>query len=127
MIPDNDGHTPIYMQIAEWLELEILQERLPADERMYSSYQLADMFNINPATAAKGLTQLAHEGIVYEKRGVGRFVAATARDVIIQKRKHDVLQQHMTALIEEADRLGLSDEEWVGLLENMRHKRKGES
>ena len=59
--------TPIYLQIAEWLENEILSGSIAEDEKMYSQYQLASMFNVNPATAAKGLTQLAEEGILYKK------------------------------------------------------------
>ena len=43
---NTDRTTPIYMQIAEWLENEILAERLLADGKVYSQYQLAELFNI---------------------------------------------------------------------------------
>ena len=46
---------PIYVQIAEWLEEEILRGHIKEHEKIYSQYQLAEMFNINPATAAKGI------------------------------------------------------------------------
>ena len=54
LIFTNDELKPIYLQIAEWLETEILSGNIAADEKIYSQYQLAAMFNINPATAAKG-------------------------------------------------------------------------
>ena len=60
---------PIYVQIAYWLENEILKGTFKADEQVLSQYALADMFNINPATAAKGLTLIADEKIVYNRRG----------------------------------------------------------
>ncbi|MET1013147.1 MAG: GntR family transcriptional regulator, partial [Paenisporosarcina sp.] len=53
-----ESDLPIYVQLAEWLENEILREQFKADEKMYSQYQLADLFTINPATAGKSLTIL---------------------------------------------------------------------
>ena len=61
------------MQIAEWLETEILGGVIECDQKVYSQYQLAEMFNINPATAAKGINLLADERILYKKRGLGMF------------------------------------------------------
>ena len=72
---NNDSMKPIYVQIAEWLEIEILNNHIKEDERIFSQYQLADMFTVNPATAAKGLNILLEENIVYKKRGLGMFVS----------------------------------------------------
>ena len=60
---------PIYVQIAEWLEEEILRGHIKEHEKIYSQYQLAEMFNINPATAAKGINILADQGILYKNGG----------------------------------------------------------
>ena len=102
-----DSMKPIYVQIAEWLETEILTGRIAQDEKMYSQYQLAEMFTINPATAAKGLTILADEGILYKKRGLGMFVSDTARDRIMKRRKNETLKQMVLDLITEADHLNI--------------------
>lgn len=72
MILNTDGTKPIYIQIADWLEVEIINEQFQADDKVYSQYQLAEMFNINPATAAKGLSRLVDEGILYKKRRLGK-------------------------------------------------------
>ncbi|MBC2721223.1 MAG: GntR family transcriptional regulator, partial [Desulfosporosinus sp.] len=79
VILNTDSTKPIYIQIAEWLEVEILNGNFKEDERVYSQYQLADMFTINPATAAKGLNLLAEEHIVYKRRGLGMFVSPNAK------------------------------------------------
>ena len=79
MILNTDGMKPIYFQISEWLEMEILAGNFTADEKIYSQYQLADMFVINPATAAKGLNILVDENILYKKRGLGMFVSPKAK------------------------------------------------
>ena len=79
LILNTGGNKPIYIQIADWIESEILNGNLKEDEKVYSQYKLADMFNINPATAAKGLTRLAEEGVLYDKRGLGKFVRQRPR------------------------------------------------
>ena len=50
------------------------------------------MYSINPATAAKGLTLLVEENILYKKRGLGMFVTEGAKEIIINKRKNHTLK-----------------------------------
>ena len=116
MVLDNNSLIPIYVQIAEWLENEILRGSIGSDEKMYSQYQLAEMFNINPATAAKGLSILAAEGILYKRRGLGMFVTADARVLIRQKRKSQTLKTLIRDMVAEAKRLELEDNELIGMV-----------
>jgi GntR family transcriptional regulator len=116
LIINTDGTKPIYVQIAEWLETEILSRSISSDEKVYSQYQLADMFNINPATAAKGLNILADEEIVYKKRGLGMFVSAKARDIILSKRKNQTLKRLVMEIVLEAKRLSVSEEELIQMI-----------
>ena len=111
--------TPIYIQIAEWLENEILADRLVAHGKVYSQYQLAEMFNINPATAGKGLTILLEQDILYKKRGLGMFVTDNAKETILLTRRSDVLLQMAKALVNEAKRLDMRDEELIHLIEKL--------
>ncbi|KUO59478.1 MAG: GntR family transcriptional regulator [Gracilibacter sp. BRH_c7a] len=116
---------PIYVQIAEWLEAEILNANLKEEERIYSQYQLADMFNINPATAAKGLNILADNNIVYKKRGLGMFVSTNARNLILEDRKNQVLKQMVSDLVLEADRLEVDEKQLIGMIrQRIKHSRR---
>ncbi|AFL98759.1 MULTISPECIES: GntR family transcriptional regulator [Desulfitobacterium] len=117
IILNSDSIKPIYLQIAEWLEAEILKGNLTEDERIYSQYQLAEIFTINPATAAKGLNLLAEEGIVYKKRGLGMFVSPHAKSYILQKRKNQILGQMIRDLVDEAVRLGVQRKELLDMIE----------
>jgi len=121
MLLNIDGMKPIYVQIAEWLEIEILHGNIGCDEKVYSQYQLAEMFNINPATAAKGLSLLADENIIYKKRGLGMFVAANAKELILLKRKDQTLKQLLFGVLTEAERLGVSDEELFEMIKALRN------
>src|SRR5699024_791891 len=96
---DYQSTTPIYRQIATWIENEILKGNFLVDEKVYSQYKLADLFHINPATAAKGLTLLGQEGVLYDRRGLGKFVSPKARTIIERKRKDETMQSLIENLI----------------------------
>ncbi|MBY6038211.1 GntR family transcriptional regulator [Fictibacillus nanhaiensis] len=126
MILNSDSMKPIYVQIAEWLETEILIQAIQCDEKIYSQYQLAEMFNINPATAAKGINILAEENVLYKKRGLGMFVATDARHIILNKRKNTKLRAMVNELAKEAVQLQVNEEELVEMIRGMHQKLKGD-
>lgn len=114
---DPSGGRPIYIQIAEWIETEILNDNFKADDKVYSQYQLAEMFTINPATAAKGLNVLTDENILYGKRGLGKFVTAEAKAIITDKRKNEKLKGLLTEVALEAKRLQVGEGELTEMLQ----------
>ena len=118
-----DSLKPIYIQIAEGIEDDILNDILKEDEQAYSQNQIAREFNINPATAAKGLNMLVEEGILYKKRGLGMHVSPGAKDAIRQKRKKNFFTGLLKELLQEAKKLNISKEE----IKHMIDKMEGES
>ncbi|MET3655237.1 DNA-binding transcriptional regulator YhcF (GntR family) [Sporosarcina psychrophila] len=118
-----DGSKPIYVQIAEWIETEIIDGTLSPDEKVYSQYQLAEIFTINPATAGKGLTLLLEAEVVYKRRGLGMFVEPDARDKLLSKRKEDTLRRLIRELLNEATLLGVDDSHLLSMIEAERGKR----
>ena len=121
-----DGTKPIYLQISEWLEREILNENFKSDQKIHSQYQLAEMFTINPATAAKGLTLLVEENILYKKRGLGMFVASNAKEIIINKRKSQTLKGLVVEIVMEAKQLDVSIEELIQMIREVNKREAGE-
>lgn len=115
-ILNTDGTKPIYVQIAEWLETEIMNGNFQSDDKVYSQYQLAEMYTINPATAAKGLNLLVEENILYKKRGLGMFVSADAREMIMNKRKNQTLKMLVQEVVLEANRLQISSNELIEMI-----------
>ena len=83
---------PIYLQIKEMIETDILREIFMEEERVPSTNELAKLYAINPATAAKGINLLVDEGVLYKKRGIGMFVTAGAKELIRKKRKEGFLK-----------------------------------
>ncbi|MFJ7738204.1 GntR family transcriptional regulator [Lysinibacillus sp. NPDC097287] len=119
-----DSTTPIYIQIAEWLQHEIVADRLQTDDKVYSQYQLAELFNVNPATAGKGLTILLEEQLLYKKRGLGMFVTADAKERILTKRRNETLTKMAQNLVVEAKRLLVQDEELLELIRRTQEELK---
>jgi len=120
-----NGTKPIYIQIAEWIETEIIDGTLTADEKVYSQYQLAELFNINPATAGKGLTRLLEAEIVYQRRGLGTFVSPDGREKLLAKRKSETLQKLIVKLLDEAALLGVNNHQLLHMIEAERVKKEG--
>ncbi len=111
---------PIFQQVAELIESGILEGSMQEGERVPSTNEFAKYYQINPATAAKGINQLVDQEILFKKRGVGMFVAEGAKEIILTKRKAAFFKDFIIPLKQEASKLGISKEE----LENF--IRKGE-
>lgn len=126
MILDSNSGKPIYIQIAEWIETEILNDNFQTDDKVYSQYQLAEMFTINPATAAKGLNVLTEEKILYGKRGLGKFVTEEAKAIITYKRKNEKLKGLLEEVALEAKRLRVSGDELITMLQQAMANREEE-
>lgn len=108
----------IYIQIKEMIEGDILRDILLEEERVPSTNELAKLYSINPATAAKGVNLLVDEGILYKKRGIGMFVAAGARERIMTKRKKNFYDDYVKILLAEADSLGITKRELIEMIEH---------
>ena len=100
----------IYLQIAEMIETDILRDILLEEERVPSTNELAKLYAINPATAAKGVNILVDEGVLYKKRGIGMFVSAGAKEAILSRRKNEFYDNYVKKLLEEAASIGLGKE-----------------
>lgn len=107
----------IYIQIKEMVENDILRNILLEEERVPSTNELAKLYAINPATAAKGINLLVDEGILYKKRGIGMFVAEGAKKQIMEKRKRNFYNDYVKSLMAEAGSLGITKKELVDMIE----------
>ena len=107
----------LYLQIARMLEDDILRGVYREEEQVPSTNELARGYNINPATAAKGINLLVADGILYKRRGIGMFVAKGAEETVKQKRKAAFYDGYIKPLVKEGASLALTREELVAMLE----------
>ena len=106
----------IYIQIREMIENDILRDILLEEERVPSTNELAKLYAINPATAAKGVNLLVDEGILYKKRGIGMFVATGAKRQITERRKKNFYEDYVKSLLAEAESLGIGRQELIAMI-----------
>ncbi|HZG55247.1 GntR family transcriptional regulator [Paenibacillus sp.] len=107
---------PIFQQIAERIEDDIIEGTLPEESQVPSTNQFAAFYQINPATAAKGVNLLVEQGILYKKRGIGMFVATGARQALIDKRKEQFFEQYVVTMLSEASKLDIGREELIEMI-----------
>jgi len=108
----------IYLQISQMIETDILRGILLEEERVPSTNELARLYTINPATAAKGINLLVDEGILYKKRGIGMFVSGGAVERIRSRRKEQFYEVRLAELLAEANSLGITREELIARIGN---------
>ena len=106
----------IYLQISQMIETDILRGILLEEERVPSTNELAKLYTINPATAAKGINLLVDEGILYKKRGIGMFVSLGAAERIRARRKQEFYEFRLAELLAEAKSLGITRQELIDQL-----------
>ena len=108
---------PLFLQIAEGIEDGILLGAYPEGAQVPSTTEISVTYQINPATALKGVNRLVEEGVLVKRRGLGMFVETGAVQKVKEKRKAAFSAQHVDKLTREAKRLGLSLRETVELIE----------
>ena len=106
----------IYLQIARMLEDDILRGVYREEEQVPSTNELARGYNINPATAAKGINLLVADGILYKRRGIGMFVSKGAEKAVKQKRKAAFYDGYVKPLVQEGASLALTGEELLAMV-----------
>lgn len=115
-----DASKPIYVQIREKIEDQILSGQLKEGDQAPSTTQLVNFYKINHLTVLKGMNELVDDGILFKKRGIGMFVAEGAKDKLTEKRKRKFFEQHVMTLVEEAEKLGIDEEEIIQYIKNVR-------
>ena len=101
----------IYIQMAYRLCDEILAGTYKDDDRIPSVREYAVMLQVNTNTAVKAYDQLARDGIIYNKRGLGYFVTAGAKKEIKKVRKQEFMKQTLPELFRQMKLLDITIED----------------
>lgn len=112
-----DDSRPIFQQIYEMIEDDIIEGELAEGDQIPSTTEISKFYQVNRATAQKGLAVLVDEGYAYKQRGVGIFVAEGATKKLIEQRKKEFRLQFVKPLLEESKRLRMTKEEVIKFIE----------
>ena len=106
----NDSQ-PIYRQLRDRVVAMILDGVLKEGDPLPSVRNVAAEYRVNPLTVLKGYQQLVDEGLVESRRGLGMFVNAGARKLLMQGERQKFLTDEWPRIYETIQRLGLKAEE----------------
>ena len=86
---------PIYLQIADRICDEILQGQYQEGERIPSVREYAATVEVNANTVVRSFDYLQGQDIIYNKRGLGYFVAQGGCERILELRKEVFLREEL--------------------------------
>ena len=98
---------PIYLQIADAVCARVLAGELKAEERIQSVREYGAELGVNPNTMARSYEKLTADGVIYNKRGIGFFIAPEARDLILKRMKSDFQEREVPEIKAKLKLLGL--------------------
>ena len=114
-----DDSRPLFAQIAEAVENDVIAGVLAEGEQIPSINEFAAFHRINPATALKGVTRLVDQGVVEKRRGIGMFVTVGARERLLERRRAQFAEQFVRPLLVEADKLGVASHDLVAMIQDL--------
>jgi GntR family transcriptional regulator len=103
----NDSQ-PIYRQLHDRVVAMILDGVLGEGDPLPSVRNVAAEYRVNPLTVMKGYEQLADEGLVEKRRGLGLFINAGAKDILLQAERQRFLTEQWPQIHATIQRLGLT-------------------
>ena len=106
----NDNQ-PIYRQLRDRVVAMILDGVLKEGDVLPSVRNVAAEYRVNPITVLKGYQQLVDEGLIESKRGLGMFVNAGARSLLLSGERQKFLEEEWPRVNATIQRLGLNAEE----------------
>lgn len=124
---DPANEKPIFLQLAEAVEDNILKGIYAEETQIPSTTEVSVTLKVNPATVNRGVNLLVDEGIIYKKRGVGMFVSSGARQKILDRRRQSFYERYLQPLLEEARALGFTREDVIHMLNHPAHTPAGRS
>ena len=106
----NDSQ-PIYRQLRDRVIAMILDGVLNEGDPLPSVRNVAAEFRVNPLTVLKAYQQLADEKIVEKRRGLGMFITAGARQLLLQAERQKFLNEQWPVIRATIERLGLTPQD----------------
>lgn len=112
-----DSKRPIYEQILERVQLDIVTGHYKAGDKLPSVRDLAAEAAVNPNTMQKALSELERSGLLYAQRTSGRYV--TDDKALIKKMKSQLATMQVREFITKMKQLGLANTQILGLIQDI--------
>ncbi|MEL6483939.1 MAG: GntR family transcriptional regulator [Bacteroidota bacterium] len=121
---DFDNSKPIYLQIVDFFYEKILEEEWKPNERIPSVREVAMMVEVNPNTAIRAFTHLQELEVIYNKRGIGYFVAENGLEAVLRIKRKAFLEQTLPDVFKQMNLLNISLEALEEAYKRMNDEKK---
>ena len=111
---DLDADRPIYAQLVERIQMQIVSGQYPAGGKLPSVRELAAVAAVNPNTMQKAFAELERSGLIITQRTNGRTVTEDQQK--IRDIKEALAQEHVNNFFTKMKELGYTEQEAVELL-----------
>lgn len=111
-----DDKMPIYLQIMDRIKMDIVTEKLKANDKLPSVREMAIQLKVNPNTLQRAYQELERIGIVYTQRGMGTFVGEGEN--MVADLKKEMAKEVMDSFILRMKRLGFTESEIIEKISN---------
>lgn len=112
---DLDNKRPIYLQLMERIQQDIVSGVYMPGDKLPSVRDLALDASVNPNTMQKALSELERSGLVYSQRTSGRFITDDAE--MLKEMKRNLAAEHIRNFFQKMHQLGFSDEETLKIIQ----------
>ncbi len=113
---------PIYLQIADRIMDEILQDIYPEEARIPSVREYAATVEVNANTVVRSYDYLQTQEIIFNRRGIGYFVSNGAKNVILSLRRKVFLDEELPEMFRKIRMLDIPIEEITRLFNKTKEK-----
>lgn len=111
-----DNDRPIYLQLMERIQHDIISGVYKPGDKLPSVRDLAVESAVNPNTMQKALSELERCGLVYSQRTSGRFI--TDNTNMLKEMRTELAREHIQNFFEQMRKLGFSDEDTLEMIRN---------
>lgn len=109
-----DSDRPIFLQIVERIQMDIISGRYAPGDKLPSVRDLAGEAAVNPNTMQKAFQELERTGLVHSVRTSGRYI--TEDITMIEKLKTSLAKEKINEFLELMQKLGYKNEEILSLM-----------
>ena len=111
-----DSDRPIFLQIVEHIQTDIVSGTLPPGAKVPSVRELASEASVNPNTMQRALSELERMGLMRTERTSGRYV--TQDQALIDSLKQDIASSKVRGFLSGMKQLGLTGDEIISLIKD---------
>ena len=117
-----DSDRPIYLQLMERIQHDIISGTYKPGDKLPSVRELAMEASVNPNTMQKALSELERIGLVHSRRTSGRFI--TEDETMIKQLKTETATEHIREFLKSTEHLGFTRLEILELVQDTMKEEK---